>query len=352
MNEKTVKREHDFYFKATGIGSVPSLGVQESCAHILEHTPEIPYWPQLVKRTHLEDMVIQFSEGLPLLKIREENRSLAVSSDDPESALVSFYDRFLADDVPYFAISKDYAPGFFELVETVCHHPEKYGPFVKGQTVGPVTFAAGIVDQKEKSILHNPDLLDAAVKGLAIKALWQVRELSRTGKRTIFFLDEPYLSGYGSAFTPIQRHEVVGLLKEVIDYIRDRSDALIGVHCCGNTDWPMIIETGPDIINFDAYSYMDTFLLYPEELSRFLSEGGAIAWGIVPTADFTGEETIEGLLTRLGVGLKRFEEWGLDAERIAKCSLLTPACGMGTMDEALADRVLVLLSELSKKLLP
>ena len=215
-----------------------------------------------------------------------------------------------------------------------------------------MTFAAGIVDQKEKSILHNPDLLDAAVKGLAIKALWQVRELSRTGKRTIFFLDEPYLSGYGSAFTPIQRHEVVGLLKEVIDYIRNRSDALIGVHCCGNTDWPMIIETGPDIINFDAYSYMDTFLLYPEELSRFLSEGGAIAWGIVPTADFTGEETIEGLLTRLGVGLKRFEEWGLDAERIAKCSLLTPACGMGTMDEALADRVLVLLSELSKKLLP
>jgi hypothetical protein len=112
----------------------------------------------------------------------------------------------------------------------------------------------------------------------------------------------------------------------------------------------MIIEAGPDIINFDAYGYMDTFLLYPEELSRFISDGGAIAWGIVPTADFTGEETIEGLLTRLGVGLKRFEEWGLDAERIAKCSLLTPACGMGTMDEALADRVLVLLSQLSKKL--
>jgi methionine synthase II (cobalamin-independent) len=352
MNEKTVKIEHDFYFKATGIGSVPSLGVPESCAHILEHIPEVPYWPQLVKRSHLEDMVIQFSEGLPLLKIREENRSLVVSSDDPESALVSFYDRFLADDVPYFAISREYAPGFYELVDTVCHNPEKYGSFIKGQTVGPVTFAAGITDEQEKSILHNPDLLDAAVKGLAIKALWQVNELKKTGKRTILFLDEPYLSGFGSAFTPIQRHEVVGLLKEVIDYIRDRSEALIGVHCCGNTDWPMIIETGPDIINFDAYSYMDTFLLYPEELSRFLSEGGVVAWGIVPTADFTGEETAEGLLTRLEEGLKRLEEWGLDAEQIAKCSLLTPACGMGTMDVALAERVLVLLSELSKKLSP
>jgi methionine synthase II (cobalamin-independent) len=350
MNEERIKKEHDFHFKATGIGSVPSLGVQENCAHILERIPEIPYWPQLVKRSHLEDMVIQFSEGLPLVEIKEESRSLIVSPDDQESELVSFYDRFLADDVPYFAISKEYAPGLYEVVDAVCQSPDKYGPFVKGQSVGPVTFAAGITDQEGKSILHNPDLLDAFVKGLAIKALWQVRELSKTEKRTILFLDEPYLSGYGSAFTPIQRPEVIGILKEVIDYIRDRSDALIGIHCCGNTDWPMIIEAGPDIINFDAYSYMDTFLLYPEELTRFLSEGGAIEWGIVPTADFTGEETVKDLLTRLEEGLKRFKEWGLDAERVAKSSILTPACGMGTMDETLAEKVLVLLSQLSAKL--
>ena len=85
-------------------------------------------------------------------------------------------------------------------------------------------------------------------------------------------------------------------------------------------------------------------------MSRFLSEGGAIAWGIVPTADFSGEETVEALLAHLQEGLKRFEEWGLDPEEVAKSSLLTPACGMGTMDEALADKVLVLLSQLSKSL--
>ena len=323
MAGNTNKKAHDFYFKATGIGSIPSLGIQEACAHILERIPEMPYWPQLVKRSHLEDMVIQFSEGLPSLEIIEEKRSLSISSGDLESALVTFYDR---------------------------QSPEKYGPFIKGQTVGPITFAAGVTDQDGKSILYNPDLLDAAVKGLAIKAVWQIGELNRTGKRTIIFLDEPYLSGFGSAFTPIQRHDVVGLLKEVIDYIREKTDALIGVHCCGNTDWPMIIESGPDIINFDAYGYMDTFLLYPETLSRFLSEGGAIAWGIVPTADFTGKQSVESLLKRLQEGLTRLKDWGLDSDTIAGGSILTPACGMGTMENGLAERVLVLLSELSKKL--
>jgi hypothetical protein len=350
MAENTIKREHDFYFRATGIGSVPSLGIQEACAHILERIPEMPYWPQFVKRSHLEDMVIQYSEGLPSLEIIEEKRSLSISSGDLESALVTFYDRFLAEDVSHFAISKESAPGLYELVANICQSPEKYGPFIKGQTVGPITFAAGITDQDGKSILYNPDLLDAAVKGLAIKAVWQIGELNRTGKRTIIFLDEPYLSGFGSAFTPIQRHEVVDLLKEVIDYIRDRTDALVGVHCCGNTDWPMIIESGPDIINFDAFGYMDTFLLYPEVLLRFLSKGGAIAWGIVPTADFTGEQSVESLLNRLQEGLTRLREWGLDSDTIARSSILTPACGMGTMDNGLAERALVLLSELSKKL--
>ena len=112
----------------------------------------------------------------------------------------------------------------------------------------------------------------------------------------------------------------------------------------------MIIDTGPDIISFDAFGYMDYFLLYPEEISQFIQDGGAIAWGIIPTIQFTGEETVEGLLKRLEEGLKRFEEWGLDTERIAKSSILTPACGMGTMDEALAEKVLVLLSQLSAKL--
>ena len=350
MAENKTKTEHDFYFKATGIGSVPTLGIREACASILERIPEMPYWPQLVKRSHLEDMVIQYSEGLPSLEIIEDKRSLVVASGDLETALVTFYDRFLAEDISHFAVSQEYAPGLYELVANVCQSPEKYGPYIKGQTVGPVTFAAGIADQDGKSILHNPDLLDAAVKGLAIKAVWQVEELKRTGKRTIIFLDEPYLSGFGSAFTPIQRHEVIALLKEVIDYIRERTDALIGVHCCGNTDWPMIIESGPDIVNFDAYGYMDTFLLYPEALLGFLSKGGAIAWGIVPTADFTGEQSVESLLNRLQQGLNRLREWGIDTDKIARSSILTPACGMGTMENRLADRVLVLLSELSKKL--
>jgi len=337
----------DFHFTATGIGSVPSTDIRETCHYILDHFSQIPFWPQFVKRSPLEDMCIQFCEGLPLLEVDEQRRSLTVSKEDRETALLNFYEHLLAEDLSYFAVTPAYAPGLYRIIESVEKQKDRFGAYIKGHTVGPVTFAAGIADNDGKSVLYDPELLEALVKGLAIKALWQVTELGRTGRKPIIFFDEPSLSGFGSAFSPIQRHKVIGMFREIFQYMRERSNALLGIHCCGNTDWSMILETGPDIVNFDAFGYMDYFLLYPDEISRYIRDGGIIAWGIVPTLQFTGTETLESLSSRLQEGLDRFCEWGLDPETVKSCSLLTPACGLGTMDQVSADRALDLLSRLS-----
>jgi methionine synthase II (cobalamin-independent) len=349
MNKNLNHNKDGFHFGATGIGSVPFLDVRETCLYILKCLPDIPFWPQMVRRSHVEDMHIQSSEGLPLLEVIEDKRALVVSADHRESRLVAFYDRFLADDLDYFAISKEYAPGLFDLGQMIQEHPEKYGPYIKGQIVGPVTFAAGITAQDGRSLLADSELLEAMVKGLSIKALWQVREMGRCGKKPLIFLDEPSLSGFGSAFSPIQRHEVVSLLKEMIDYVRQRSDALIGIHCCGNTDWSMIIEAAPDIISFDAFEYVDYFLLYAEQLSRFMEDGGIIAWGIVPTSAYSGQESVEGIFSGLKRALNRFSELEIDSEALIRNAILTPSCGMGTMDETSAHGVLDLLSALPRK---
>jgi methionine synthase II (cobalamin-independent) len=336
-------------FMATGVGSVPFEDVEKTCSDILEHLPLIPYWPQFVKRSHLEDMNIQYSEGLPFLEIVEKKRALVVSqTKNIESELASFYEHFMVQDIDYFAISKSYATGLFTLLDII----DRSGfncAYIKGQSTGPVTFAAGITDTNGNSVLHNPEILEAVVRGVSIKALWQVREIEKSGNKTIIFLDEPYLSGFGSAFTPIERREVIENLRTVINYLRENSETLIGIHCCGNTDWSMIIEAGPDIINFDASEYMDYFLLYPDDIERFLKGGGIIAWGIIPTANFTGEETVEGLFSRLQKGLGHINELGIDGRLIAERSILTPACGMGTMTPEHATKCLKLLSQLSQK---
>ena len=190
--------------------------------------------------------------------------------------------------------------------------------------------------------------MEALVRGLAIKALWQIRALGSSGRRPILFFDEPGLSGYGSAFLSMDRVTVLKIYRILMDYIRGHSDALIGIHCCGNTDWSMLLEADPDIINVDAFDYMEPFLLYREDIIRFLDRGGHIAWGIVPTSRMTEEESVEGLWARLEEGLSRMEAWGLEAEDLARRSLLTPACGMGSMTPELASKACSLLDSLSE----
>ncbi|MBN2062715.1 MAG: hypothetical protein JW882_20100 [Deltaproteobacteria bacterium] len=350
MKTKETKNSHDFYFKATGIGSVPSLDIEGTCRTILEKFPAIPFWPQFVKSTHLEDMSIQFSEGLPLLRIDDENKKLILKPGNMEDELVEFYDHYLSDDIDYFAISREHSAGLYRIIEQICEAPQKYGPYIKGHTVGPFTFASGIVDRDGKSVLYNPDLMETFANGLAIKTWWQAGQLEKSGKESIIFLDEPALSGFGSAFSPIDRLEVVKILKGVIDYLKGKTDTLIGIHCCGNTDWSMILEADPHIVSFDAFGFMDFFLLYPEEIIHFIKNGGIIAWGIVPTSGATGKETIDELYLRLLKGLENLHDQGLEPELIYSNSILTPACGMGSMDEASALGIMELLAGLSEKM--
>jgi len=343
-----LKKSFAFNFMATGVGSVPFLDVEATCQHILKFFPDIPFWPQFVKRSHFEDMTIQASQRFPRIGMDLKKNSLFMhTTDTQDNELISFYEHFMAEDTDYFAVSHEYAAGLYKLLELIEKNPQSYGPFIKGQIVGPITFAGSLIDAKGKSALYNNEIMDTIVKGLAIKALWIVNKMSLSDKRVIIFIDEPYLSGFGSAFTPIQREEVIRLLQEVIEYLRSRSDVLVGIHCCGNTDWSMIIETGIDIVNFDAFDYMDYFLLYREEILKFLENGGTVAWGVVPTTSFTGEETLDDLKMQLEKGLNKFYEWGVDRNTVAERSIITPACGVGTIDPDKAERILELLSGLS-----
>ena len=341
------EKSTDFGFMATGIGSVPFLDMEETCREIVRLFPRMPFWPQFVKRSYFEDMSVQYSEGLPLIEVNQEKRTLKVSaSDKRESELVRFYERFFSHDIDGFAISADYAPGLYTLMDALKRTEADQNGYVKGQTVGPITFTSGILGLDGKPAIHDSELSEAMIRGLAIKALWQVRFLEKSGRRPIIFLDEPSLSGFGSAFSSIQRENVIGMLQMVVSYIKEHSDSLVGIHCCGNTDWSMILAARPDIVNFDAFAFMEHFLLYPEELSVFLKAGGTIAWGIVPTADFTGDELAEDLFRKVEEGIRTIINNGVSHRLIAERSIITPSCGMGSMAPDDARSALNLLARL------
>jgi len=330
---------------ATGIGSLPLTDIQAAVDLILRYLPAAPFWPQLPKCNLREGMLSQFSENLPGLKF--EGGDLRFITSDKEKELELFYDKFINHDLEYFKITPDFARGLHAFYQRLNGADLSKVEFIKCQVTGPFTFCAGIKDTEDKIILHDEVLRQAMVKGLAMKALWQLDYFKKFGKKMIMFFDEPYLTGVGSAYTTVTRNDVIDIYSELTDMLKSQ-DSLVGIHCCGNTDWSMLTDAeGIDIINFDAFNFQERFVLYADNLNRFLKKGGIICWGIVPTQEFSTDQSAELLAQKIKFGLDVLVKKGINRQLLLERLMISPACGLGTLDAQKAEGIFNLLHQTS-----
>jgi methionine synthase II (cobalamin-independent) len=335
---------------ATGIGSLPLVDPDAAVALALRYLPEAPIWPQLPKRGFQEHMGGQYSEALPgIVRDEERQRYSFDTSGDLAPALERFYERYLAQDVDFFGLSEQYAAGFFALLRALEKTPPTHARYLKGHVTGPLTAGISYKDELGRDIIHHEQLYDAVVKKLALNAVWQIRKLEVFGKPVIIFLDEPAMETLGSAFSPAAPELVAEKLEEIIEAIHG-AGGIAGVHCCGNADWPLIFNTKVDIVNFDAFDYLERVLLYPAELRAFFARGGALAWGVVPTGGAGVAATAAELTARVEAGVARLEAAGIPREIIRRQSIVTPSCGLGSLTPAHAEAILKLTLEVSERL--
>ncbi len=348
-------------FSANGlpllIGSLPLHSHAEGVKLVFEYTPEIPLWVQLPTFKE-EGMISQFQPGFPGISVKATKSFIDTSSPSFDKEIIEFYEDFMAVDEKEvnlsesrFALDRNTAGGFFAFTEHL-RSLSRRPAAVKGQITGPITFGLGLCDQNGKAVFYDNQLRDVAIKLLAQKARWQVKMLSEFGSCIIIFLDEPALAGFGSsAMISVSREEVAACFDEVIGTAHD-AGGLVGIHVCANADWSLILESEADIISFDAYSYFDKFMLYPDHVKRFMEAGKILAWGIVPTlnGDDIEKETAESLVARWEAQSGALEALGFDKSEILAQTLITPACGTGSLAIELANKVLTLTRQVSDTL--
>jgi methionine synthase II (cobalamin-independent) len=340
----------DYNCIATGIGSLPLTNVDEAVALPFRYLPEAPIWPQLPLRKHTERFCEMYSEAMPGLRIDAvKERYWFDTSKDLTPELERFFERYLEKDLEYFKISEDHAAGLYGFVRELKKGLPKGARFLKGHLTGPFTFATTLKDEQGRDIAYNEVIFDAITKGLAMKAAWQIDLLKQFGLPVIIFIDDPAVGTLGSAFSAVSAEDVSAKLNEIIDVIHEHG-GIAGSHCCGNADWPIFFRSNVDIVNFDAFGYLDKVLLYPDDIKRFYGRGGALAWGIVPTADFTGTETADGLLAKLESGMARLEKQGIDRATILQRAIITPSCGMGSLTPDKTLAILQLTREISDRM--
>jgi hypothetical protein len=348
-------------FQANGlpalIGSFPLHDHVEGVKLVFKYTPEIPLWIQLPAYKE-EGMIAQFQTGFPGLVSKADKCFVDTAEPAFDNDILEFYEDYMAVsegelsiEDSRFAMKADTARGFFSFIEHLRSHPDP--PYaIKGQITGPITFGLGLTDQNGKAIFYDEQLRDVAIKLLAQKARWQAKRLLSFGSPIIIFFDEPAFAGFGSsAMISVSRDEVTTCFDEVIDAVHDEG-GLAGIHVCANADWSLILESDADIISFDAYSYFDKLMLYSDRMRQFLGDGGILAWGIVPTLnnDDIENESVDSLVERWETQSTAIEALGFDKAAILAQTLITPACGTGSLPLDLANKVLVLTRQVSDTL--
>ncbi len=327
----------------TGIGSVPCTNAVTACHVVLDYF-DVPYWPQLPKRSSNESMP-QFFEAFPGL-VTEGDR-LYIDPDKFELQLEDFYQRVVDFEtrgtLDGFAISEQYAEGLHSFLKFKERMRDVKA--VKGQSIGPVSFGLNVLVANGKPMIYDDMMRDALVKNLTMKVRYQEELLRTISSNTMIFIDESSLDLIYSPYIGYDEEKARQDLKAILGVIR----GLRGIHCCTNTNWPFLLEL-VDVVSFDAYNYSHRFLLHHEAIKGFLQKGGLIAWGIVPTSEDAISEDAASLIKRLESNFEYLSAKGIEYVDLLRKSLITPACGLGTKSIPTALRAFELTREISHSL--
>jgi hypothetical protein len=344
-------------FLSTAIGSMP-FADPEHALDVSLRTLDAPIWPQLSHFGLNEQMEIQYSEGMPCAVIDQaKGRLYFQTAGDYSEAFAAFYENYLAvmdpeagtGDCSALAISPEFSHGIYALEKRLQAQGGRR-PLLKVQTTGPISFALTIVDENKRALWYNEEFRDLIIKALAMKCRWQIQKFQPFAEQIICFVDEPILSAFGSStYVSVQRDEVVVALNEVIEAIH-ADHGLAGVHCCGNTEWSILIDAGVDIVNFDAFGFGETIAMYAGPVKTHLEKGGVLAWGVVPTSAAIRGQTAASLEEHFEKMMGHLAAKGIDRKLIAEQAMITPSCGTGSLPAEDAEKVFQLTSELATRM--
>jgi hypothetical protein len=310
----------------SAVGSLPHADVDQAAAVALSLQPELPAAPQLPVVNPAEGMLAQVSAGMSGVSIadgqlRVDRRRLAAVPDEaPLDA-----DAFAGTLAFLRAAARLGHGGPIKLQDTGCN------------TLGPALIAAGAKPTTAFAVSG------ATVRG-RIRALVGAAKAALPTAPLVLVLDEPGLTAYSSPDFPMGADDTIDLLSGALAAAGPAT--MVGVHCCGPTDWRLVLHAGPDLISLpvDAANMCDD----AAGLANFLDRGGWVAWGAVPTDRPLGdrEEPHWRRLTDLWSELARN---GCNPMRLRTQAIITPACGLALHSPAQVPAVYALVRRIAER---
>ena len=329
----------------TGIGSLPHTQLELALQAALQL--DVPFLPQLPAGNPSELMIPAALDGVPGLAFDGEGMC---TIDLPrwereraglEAALdQAFESRVFGPFEPSPQACRAFRPFIWEV-------EHRKLPFAKVQIAGPFTVRWLARTSEGGPAALVPALEQQIFRLVMAKALALARAVRAVGATPIVFLDEPGL--YALERTNPQHLVMLQELK-LLALALQQEGALVGVHCCSNTDWPLLLDLGLDLLSTDVRLSLDALVADRKGFARYLASGATLSLGIVPTdlaSSYEVRELVESVEATLRATLPRTMRF----EEVAAHVLLSPACGLAMRTVIDAERIFEELRQAQRLLL-
>jgi len=301
--------------KTTAMGIMPHRDVDKALE--LSFSLDIPFWPQLPNVSYFEDMYAQASEHFPGIIVDTENKRILFDPSKFDEQLVDYSEKMA--EPGFFSLSEDYSVVYHQFLS---RELEEYTA-IRGQLIGPVSFGFKVMDKDNIPIIYNEQVQALLFDFLQRKVNAHYHELKRKNKNAFVWLDEP---GLGWVFSGLSGYSDVRAKQDYRDFLNGL-DCPGALHLCANVNLPYLLSLGVSLLSFDAYQLELMPKGYAQAVADFISSGGIISWGIVPTDSLTLDtESPESLIKRLLTYWEVLTQYSeLSIEQISKQALIAPA---------------------------
>jgi hypothetical protein len=316
----------------TGIGSLPhsqgELGLQ------LALQLDVPFLPELPTGNPGEFMMASALEGLPGLSFDEQGMC-TVDRAGWEKGAAAFGAQLdaalrtgeLSAFEPSPVARRAWRPFLWEI-------QNRRLALAKAQLAGPATVRWGTQLSTGGVVVDDAAVDRQVYRLLLARSLAMVKALRAAGATPLFYLDEPglYALDVGDGRHLLNLQEIRLLVVAL-----QREGALVGLHCCGNTTWEALLGLGLDLLSFDVHLSLAALLDVPGPLEAFLSGGGALSLGMVPTD--VGQDTSVPALVQAARAALVAVLGEAPTRQALQHAVLTPACGLALRTVPDAERI-------------
>jgi len=312
----------------TSVGSLPHRDRDAAIDFVLEQTPELPAAPTCPRLEPLELMIPQAAWGVAGVAVGDDG-TISVPDLDALDPAAPLGDPELKG-AP-FATWRRFLTRTAGRTEPI-----------KLQMTGPLTFGTTLVQA------GVPAAVAYAVAGRSVaaraRAVLDLADRLAPGVPQVLVFDEPALVGGLRPELPLVADGVIDVLSGALAAAEGR--AITGVHCCGPTDWRLVLQAGPDLLSLPVGADVAGSV---GDVSAFLERGGWIAWGAVATDGPLGEQPSRSW-RQLSAQWCELVQQGCDPVLLRRQALVTPVCGLALHDEAQADHVFSITRRLAEKI--